>query len=217
MREKTHPTANRPFRKKRRDPPPAATVLMSSCGDWRVTPAVTVSKTCSNTPAKRDTSGPCHVTHEAARYGTVRQHVQEVKHFTHLPLFCWRNDRTRSDRSRARPREGTRTTWLREKNTTEGAFEGEGRGGERCKQRSGRRDLKVAALTYCCFCRRGGVTHRLRYHPCQSRSRPAFSPSRRSRYRSWSPRSPRRRRPGRRGWRGCRGTCPRGSSRRRSA
>lgn len=46
-----HPTANSPLRRKRREPPPAATVLMSSCGDCRVTPPVTVSKTCSKVPA----------------------------------------------------------------------------------------------------------------------------------------------------------------------
>lgn len=37
--------------KKRREPPPAATVLISSWGAWRVTPAVLASKTCSNSPA----------------------------------------------------------------------------------------------------------------------------------------------------------------------
>lgn len=37
--------------KKRREPPPAATVLMSNWGAWRVTPAVLASKTCSNSPA----------------------------------------------------------------------------------------------------------------------------------------------------------------------
>ena len=31
-------------------------MLMSSCGDWIVTPAVVVSKTCSKEPAKRETS-----------------------------------------------------------------------------------------------------------------------------------------------------------------
>ena len=46
-----------PERKKRRLPPPAATVLMSSCGAWIVTPAVVLSKTCSYRPAYRDTSG----------------------------------------------------------------------------------------------------------------------------------------------------------------
>lgn len=37
--------------KKSREPPPAATVLMSSWGAWRVTPAVLASNTCSNSPA----------------------------------------------------------------------------------------------------------------------------------------------------------------------
>jgi len=72
-------TWNTPVRKCRREPPPAATVLMSSCGAWMVTPArrasarqpvpgglphrerrgapaVTLSNTCSYVPAKRDTS-----------------------------------------------------------------------------------------------------------------------------------------------------------------
>ena len=44
------------MRKKRRLPPPAATVLMSSCGDRIETPAVRVSSTCSYVPAYRETS-----------------------------------------------------------------------------------------------------------------------------------------------------------------
>uniref|UniRef100_A0A182IL16 Secreted protein n=1 Tax=Anopheles atroparvus TaxID=41427 RepID=A0A182IL16_ANOAO len=50
------PTTNRPLRKNNREPPPAATVLMSSCGAWMVTPAVVLSITCSYAPAYRDTS-----------------------------------------------------------------------------------------------------------------------------------------------------------------
>lgn len=42
--------------KKSRDPPPAATVLMSSWGACRVTPAVVASNTCSYWPAYRLTS-----------------------------------------------------------------------------------------------------------------------------------------------------------------
>ena len=38
------------------DPPPAATVLTSSCGACTVTPAVSVSVTCSYAPSNRDTS-----------------------------------------------------------------------------------------------------------------------------------------------------------------
>lgn len=37
--------------KKRREPPPAATVLMSSCGTWMLMPAVVASKMCSYSPA----------------------------------------------------------------------------------------------------------------------------------------------------------------------
>src|ERR1700712_3081766 len=44
------PTTNRPFLKNNREPPPAATVFISSCGDCIVTPAVVVSKTCSYRP-----------------------------------------------------------------------------------------------------------------------------------------------------------------------
>ena len=47
---------NIPDSNRRHDPPPAATVLMSSCGAWMVTPAVVVSKTCSRCPSNLDTS-----------------------------------------------------------------------------------------------------------------------------------------------------------------
>lgn len=39
------------YLKKSREPPPAATVLMSSCGAWMLMPAVVASKTCSYSPA----------------------------------------------------------------------------------------------------------------------------------------------------------------------
>jgi hypothetical protein len=39
------PVTKRPFRQNRREPPPAATVLMLSCGLCIVTPAVVVSNT----------------------------------------------------------------------------------------------------------------------------------------------------------------------------
>eukprot|EP00967_Tisochrysis_lutea_P117356 scaffold189719_cov24-Tisochrysis_lutea.AAC.4 len=45
VRTDSGPTTKRPSRKKKREPPPAATVRMSSCGAWIVTPAMCASKT----------------------------------------------------------------------------------------------------------------------------------------------------------------------------
>jgi hypothetical protein len=53
-------TTHAPARNANCEPPPAATVLMSSWGAWICTPAMVVSNTCSSSPAYRDTSaGNC--------------------------------------------------------------------------------------------------------------------------------------------------------------
>lgn len=44
-RQKLSSASLPPLRKRRWDPPPAATVLMSICGDWTITPAVVASYT----------------------------------------------------------------------------------------------------------------------------------------------------------------------------
>lgn len=50
------PTLKRPFVHDNIEPPPAATVLMSSWGHCKATPAVRVSKTWSYEPEYRETS-----------------------------------------------------------------------------------------------------------------------------------------------------------------